>query len=184
MIQIIKTNCGEAREFSMSTVVERSVTLIRHAKSSWDNPLLRDFERPLNKRGRRDGPAVGAALASAGIVFDKVLCSDARRARETLDLIRNNMKIKHKFIDYKHELYGAGANVMLSMIISQPAQVHHLALIGHNPGMEDLANRLAESSTGKMSTGCAIQLLFDCKSWAGLASSTGKTGLLIRPKDL
>jgi len=168
----------------MSTVVERSVTLIRHAKSSWDNPLLRDFERPLNKRGRKDAPAVGAALASAGIVFDKVLCSDARRARQTLDLIRSNLNIKQKVIDYKHELYGAGANVMLSMIISQPAQVHHLALLGHNPGMEDLANRLAESSTGKMSTGCVIQLLFDCKSWAGLVSSTGRAGLLIRPRDL
>lgn len=180
----INTNCGEARELSMSTVVERSVTLIRHAKSSWDNPLLRDFERPLNKRGRRNAPAVGAALASAGIVFDKVLCSDARRARQTLDLIRNNLKIKQKVIDYKHVLYGAGANVMLSMIISQPAHVHHLALLGHNPGMEDLANRLAHTSPGKMQTGCAVQLLFDCESWAGLASSTGKTGLLIRPRDL
>ena len=168
----------------MSTFVERSVTLIRHAKSSWDNPLLRDFDRPLNKRGCRDAPAVGAALASAGIVFDKVLCSDARRARQTLELIRNNMKIKHKVIDYKHELYGAGANVMLSMIISQPAQVHHLALLGHNPGMEDLAYRLAEVSPGHISTGCAIQLFFDCKNWAGLASSTGRTGLFIRPKDL
>ena len=76
---------------AMTNNRKRTLTLIRHAKSSWNDPSLTDLERPLNKRGIGDAPKVGAALAEAGLGFDRILCSDARRAQQTLSLDRKSV---------------------------------------------------------------------------------------------
>jgi len=164
---------------------KRTVTLIRHAKSSWSDPSFTDFERPLNKRGIRDAPRVGAALKQADVLsFDKVLCSDAQRARQTLSLLRQGIEIDEKDIEYRHAMYGASADHLLSCIIEQPDSIYNIALVGHNPGMEDLAYNLAEEPVGSMQTCCVVHMEFDSEKWTDLSPAAGKVGLIIRPRDL
>ncbi len=169
---------------TMTNNRKRTVTLIRHAKSSWSDPSFTDFERPLNKRGVRDAPRVGTALEQAGISFDRVLCSDAQRARQTLSLLRQGIEIDEKNIEYRHDMYGASADHLLSCITGQPDSISNIALIGHNPGMEDLAYKLAEEPVGSMQTCCVVHLEFDSDKWTDFYQAEGKVGLMIRPRDL
>ena len=162
----------------------KHLTLIRHAKSSWNNPSLTDFDRPLNKRGIHDAPRVGAELEQAGISFDRVLCSDARRARQTLLLISQSVPIDADVIEYRPDMYGASAGHLLSCIAEQAEAVTDIALVGHNPGMEDLAHRLEDEAVGAMSTCNVVRLEFDCENWCDLSSASGKVVLIIRPRDL
>ena len=162
----------------------RTITLIRHAKSSWNNPSLSDFERPLNKRGIHDAPRVGAALQQAGVSFDRVLCSDAKRARQTLSLLGPEIEIDEAIIDYRHDMYGASADHLFSCITEQSDSIYDIALIGHNPGMESLANSLAEGPVGSMQTCCVVHMEFESDKWTGISRAAGKIGLLIRPRDL
>lgn len=160
------------------------LTLIRHAKPSWNNPSLTDFDRPLNKRGISDAPRVGTELEQAGISFDRVLCSDARRARQTLSLLRQGVAIDDDVIEYRPDMYGASAHHLLSCLAEQQDINSDIALVGHNPGMEDLANSLADEVVGAMSTCNVVQIGFDCDSWSDLSSASGKVALIIRPRGL
>ena len=169
---------------TMTNNRKRTVTLIRHAKSSWSNPSFTDFERPLNKRGVRDAPRVGTALEQAGISFDRVLCSDAQRARQTLTLLGQGIEIDEGIIEYRHDMYGASADHLLSCITEQPDSINDIALIGHNPGMESLANSLAEEHVGSMQTCCVVHMEFDSEKWADLSLAAGEVGFLIRPRYL
>ena len=162
----------------------RTLTLIRHAKSSWNDRFLTDFERPLNKRGIADAPKVGAALNQAGLSFDQILCSDAKRTKQTLSLLGQGIEIDEKVIEYRHDLYGASVDQLLSSISSQASDIYHLALIGHNPGMEDLADSLLTQAIGPMPTCCVVQIQFDCEDWLELPVSEGNLGLMIRPREL
>ena len=162
----------------------KTLTLIRHAKSSWNNPSLTDFERPLNKRGIHDAPKVGVVLDEAGISFDRILCSDARRARQTLSLLSQGVSVDENVIEYRHDMYGASAHHLISCIAEQSNSVSDIALVGHNPGMEDLANRLASESVGAMSTCNVVQIEFDCDSWSDLSSASATVAFIIRPGDL
>lgn len=145
---------------------------------------MTDFERPLDKRGIHDAPRVGAVLDETGISFDRVLCSDARRARQTLSLISQGGAIKDDVIEYRSDMYGASAHHLLSCLAEQADADSNIALVGHNPGMEDLANSLAEEAVGAMSTCNVVQIEFDCDSWSDLPGLTGNVTLVIRPRDL
>ena len=162
----------------------KHLTLIRHAKSSWDNPSSTDFERPLNKRGIHDAPKVGAVLEEAGVSFDRVLCSDARRARQTLLLISQSVPIDEDVIDFRSDMYGASAHHLLSCVAEQADTVSDIALVGHNPGMEDLAATLAGEVVGAMSTCNVVRIGFECESWSDLYGLSGNVSLIIRPRDL
>ena len=163
---------------------KRTITLIRHAKSSWNNPSLSDFDRPLNKRGEGDAPRVGEVLQEAGVLFDKVLCSDARRARQTLSLLKQKLDIDEAIIEYRQNMYGASSHHLQCCVAEQPDAISSIALIGHNPGMEELVYDLAEEPVGHMSTCNVVQLVFDCESWEKLNSSRGKLIFVIRPREL
>ncbi len=145
---------------------------------------MSDFERPLNKRGVTDAPKVGASLQKAGFSFDRILCSDAQRAQQTLLLIRQGIEIDERIIEHRHDLYCASADHLLSCITEQPDSIFNIALVGHNPGMEDLANSLAEQAIGPMPTCCVVQLQFECEDWAKLAIQAGNISLIIRPREL
>lgn len=162
----------------------KTLTIIRHAKSSWNDPSLTDFQRPLNKRGVRDAPRIGEALHERGVSFDAVLCSDAQRAMQTLSLLGQGMAIDEEIVAYRHDMYGATANHLVSCIAEQPDSLSSIALVGHNPGMEDLAYKLAEQPVGHMSTCNVVQLLFECSKWSDLSPGTGKAALILRPREL
>lgn len=174
----------EGKAHKVNKLTERTITLIRHAKSSWSDPSLADFERPLNKRGMRDAPLVAAALSDKAIPFEKILCSEAQRARQTLDLLKQEMHLPEATIEYLHELYGASAQRLLSCIKEQPDSVTHIALLAHNPGIEELADSLSEVTVSPMPTCCTVQLTFECATWRDLPLHSGKVALHLKPRNL
>ena len=157
---------------------------MRHAKSSWSDPSLSDFERPLNKRGIADVPRIAAALSEQRISFDKVLCSTAQRARQTLALLEQHLDINKAVIEYHQELYGASVERLLSCIAEQPESIEHIVLLGHNPGVEDLADRLSTVAVGPMPTCCVVQLSLGCTAWSNLPPRCGNLVLQLKPREL
>jgi len=133
--------------------------LVRHAKSDWHNGLA-DFDRPLNQRGRQDAPAMGRQLKELGIRPDMVICSPAARARQTMDLLdlgRSSV--------FNENLYEASPGTLLDIVRSLDDTLGSAMLIGHNPGMGQLAGKLAGVRLGNMPT-CAIATLrFDSECW-------------------
>ncbi len=162
----------------------RTITLIRHAKSSWGDPSLSDFDRGLNKRGITDAPKVGATLKEKGLNFDRILCSDANRARQTLSLLQQAAGFDEDIVEYRHDLYCASAEHLLACITELDDTISNVALVGHNPGMEDLANYLAKMRVGAMPTCCVIQLMIECGAWPGIEKSMAEVSILLRPREL
>ena len=121
-----------------------TLSLLRHAKSSWNNPALPDQDRPLATRGVTDAPMMGRAMAERGIDPDLVLCSSARRTRDTLALVLPELKVEPKVI-YEDALYHAGAAQMLEMLRGVPPGANRLMLVGHNPEIHALALDLVGS---------------------------------------
>jgi phosphohistidine phosphatase len=119
----------------------RTLYLLRHAKSSWDNPALPDRERPLAPRGLRDAKRIAKHIGQLGITPALVLCSPALRTRETLDLLRP--RLAEAAVEVDEQLYGSSSETLLERIRSVPDDVGSVLLIGHNPGLQDLALVLA-----------------------------------------
>lgn len=116
----------------------RTVSLYRHAKSSWDDPSLDDFDRGLSKRGMASAPRMGACIREAGLVPDLVLCSKAVRTRETFDLTFAEAGDAPE-LRLDARLYLASAATMLDMLRALPDDVRHAMILGHNPGLHALA---------------------------------------------
>ena len=120
------------------------LTLIRHAKSSWSDPTLRDFDRPLNKRGLRNAPFMGTKLHEKAVHFDRIYSSPARRAAETARYICAAMGYDLDRIETNPVLYHASADVLLDFIHSMDDRFTTIALVSHNPGLNELANTLID----------------------------------------
>jgi phosphohistidine phosphatase len=167
-------------------VTTRFLTLIRHAKSAWNSPAPSDFERPLNKRGRHDAPRMGQELNEFGIRFDRVLCSSAVRARETLSGLRQGMEIQDEAVSYLKELYLASDTTMSDLVASQQNDIHSIALIAHNPGMEDFAAMLSGGEVNRMPTCCVVRFSFSStgKGWAECLSNERQVELIRLAREL
>jgi phosphohistidine phosphatase len=156
--------------------------LLRHAKSSWDDPALADHDRPLAPRGLRAAARIGARLRNDQTPVDLVLCSSARRARETLDLVAPPGEI-----EIEDGLYGASANGLIERLRQLGDDVTSVMLVGHNPAMQDLAVELLagadQEAIGKFPTGALATLTFP-GSWRSLAA--GRAGLVtyLKPREL
>lgn len=168
-----------------------TLLLLRHAKSSWDEPGQRDHARPLSERGRRAAAAMAAHIRRSAIAPDLVLCSSARRTQETLAAIRPALP-RDVPVETTDDLYEVGAGSLLERLRTIPASVATLLLVGHNPGMEELAGRLAgpggdraaaEALGRKFPTGALATLAFD-GAWADLAWGTAKLTAFVAPRDL
>lgn len=171
----------------------KTVHLLRHAKSSWKEEGLEDFDRPLGKRGRAAAVAIGAHLARESIVPDQILCSSARRTRETLDAIQAaaGAALPARF---EKGLYLASAASLLRRLRRLNDTLSSVMLIGHNPGLEQLALALADAHGGdpelrralatKFPTGGLAVIEADVARWADLLPSTGRLVAFTRPRDL
>ena len=126
----------------------RTLTLIRHAKSAWDDPDLDDHARPLAERGRRDATAVGRVLAERRIQPDLVLCSSAERTRQTWRRAER-AGARAAEVSYEDRVYDASSYALLRLVNSVPSEVGSLMLIGHAPGLPELAERLGIESTSE-----------------------------------
>lgn len=169
----------------------KTLILMRHAKSAWDDPHQKDHDRPLNGRGRKAAPSMGEWLAGAGYKPDVVLCSTAQRARETLDLVRPSLP-DDAAIEHMRALYMAAPREMLTEIGKVPSTAEMVMLVGHNPGLGSLASMLAGSGDtkalgnlhSKFPTAAIAVLGFNVGRWTDLAPESGTLLAFQRPRDL
>jgi phosphohistidine phosphatase len=150
---------------------------------------LADHDRPLAGRGRRAAGAIADHLRTGGIEPDLVLCSTARRARETLDAIAP--ALPEAAVEFERELYGAGEQELLERLRRLPDTVASVLVIGHNPGIEELAVELAPPGApllaeleAKYPTGALAALAFPGDSWTELGAGSADLIGFVRPRDL
>jgi phosphohistidine phosphatase len=164
-------------------VTERRLYLLRHAKSSWKEQGLADHDRPLAPRGRRAARALARHLRDEP---ELVLCSTARRARETLAGIEP--ALGRSEIRLEPELYGAGPAALLERLREISAHVGSVMVIGHNPGLQELALLLARDGStelgAKFPTGALATLAFRGPGWAELDRGAAELVEFVRPRDL
>ncbi|MEV0119380.1 histidine phosphatase family protein [Streptomyces sp. NPDC050844] len=129
----------------MSVAEPRRIVLFRHAKADW--PQVSDHDRPLAERGRKDAPVAGRKLADSGIPFDLALCSTAARTRETWKLAVHELPHRPKTV-YEDRLYEASPGELIAVLNETPDDVQNVVLIGHNPGVQGLADILAGDAEG------------------------------------
>ena len=127
---------------NVSGPVRHLIYLLRHAKSSWDDPELQDHERPLAKRGRKAVALLHDHLRESGVAPDLVLCSSAVRAIQTLEGVRGGFPPGTR-VETEAGLYAASAGSLLGRLRRLPEDTGSVMLVGHNPGLEDLAAELA-----------------------------------------
>jgi phosphohistidine phosphatase len=165
--------------------------LLRHAKSSWSNPVLPDRERPLATRGMNDAPLLGKAMAERGIDPELVLCSSARRTRDTLDLVLPELRVEPKVV-YDDALYHASPAKMLEMLHAIQPGANRVMLVGHNPELQAFALDLVGSGpkhfrdrlgTKYPTAGLAV-INFASGLWKSIAVNSGTLNLFLSPKDL
>ena len=160
----------------------KTLLLLRHAKSSWDDPALRDFERPLNERGLHAAPLVGRFIARRKLRPDLVLSSPAERARQTAALVAEAARLAAP-LRFDERIYEATPARLVEVVSQVEESVATLLLVGHNPGMEELIELLT-GETRRMPTAALARLALDTDKWARLREGTGRLEELIKPKDL
>jgi phosphohistidine phosphatase len=151
--------------------------VLRHAKSSWDDAALSDYDRPLATRGVRDGKRLARHFAEAGIRPDVVLCSSARRAQQTLAFIASSLGAPSvRMLD---ELYGADVADVIALIQDLDDKVTSVLVIGHNPCLAELAQADEKFPTGALAT-----LRWEAERWEDVRPGEAEVVGLVTPKDL
>ena len=171
-------------------MARRRLLLLRHAKSSWDDPELADHDRPLAPRGRRAARALRRHVRDKGLDPQLVLCSSAVRAVQTWESIRDGIG-GDPDVEISDGLYEADADDLLERLRGVPEMVECVLLVGHNPSMEQLAGALSgpgnpealAAMASKYPTGGLAQLSFD-GPWAGLAPRGAHLDSFVVPRDL
>ena len=149
----------------------RRLTLLRHAKSSWKDPGLDDFDRPLNKRGERDAPVMGRRLLARGARPSLIITSTAKRARRTARLIAKELGYPLEFLQGEEALYLATPDEMLAVLARQDDSFHDIMLCGHNPGLTDLAVRLTGVAIDNVPTCGIVAMEARLPDWQSLAGA-------------
>jgi phosphohistidine phosphatase len=169
----------------------KTLYLLRHAKSRWGDPGLDDHDRPLDGRGERAAAVIGVHFAQQEYQPSLVLCSSARRTRETLDSLLPHLRVRPELL-IEQRIYLASGGQLLARLQEVDDGASQLLLIGHNPGIAELAQGLACSGPGtplrRMATKfptCALAVCeFDLDRWRDLAPGSGRLLDFTTPKDL
>lgn len=143
----------------------KNLTIVRHAKSSWDYPGLSDRDRPLNKRGERDAPIMGQRIADAGVRPSLIISSPAARAWETAKIVADALNYPREFLQREDDLYHASVNDILDVIADQDNGFNNLMLVGHNPGLTDFVNFLSPRLTSNLPTAGVVSVKIDRDHW-------------------
>ena len=168
-----------------------TLSLFRHAKSSWDNPNLQDFDRALNERGREAAPRMGAYMAEHGIAPDLILCSPSVRTRQTLELMLPHFTARPPVL-YEDAIYFAAPSTLLKRIRKLDVDVKHTMIVAHDPGLHRLAMQLSgsgdsdllQSLTEKFPTAALAVIEFGGRSWSKVQLGAGHLKLFMTPKRL
>jgi phosphohistidine phosphatase len=168
-----------------------SLMLLRHAKSSWDDPSLKDFDRPLTARGKLAAERMGAYMARQGLAPDLIVSSSAVRARETLALVLPHLGDKPR-TEFAEGLYLATPAALLSRLRKVGAAADGVMIVGHNPGMHSLAVTLSGSGdasslkalAAKFPTAALAVITFEARNWSRIGPATGRLAEFMTPKRL
>lgn len=172
-------------------MTSRRILLLRHAKSSWDEPGRDDFDRPLAPRGRRAAAVMGVYLRDEDMIPDLVLCSAARRAAETWEIAAHELP-RVPAVEHDPSLYMAPAERLLKRLKKLPAAVETVLVIGHEGGVDALARRLVRDGAAplrkrlgeKYPTAALVAIAVSLDDWAMLAEKSGTLTCFAAPKDL
>ena len=156
----------------------KTLYLIRHAKSDWDNPDLSDFERPLNKRGLRDVPFMAEKLGELGFNPDFIVCSPAKRTKTTAQLLVNSISTL-----YESSIYEASLKDLNHLVNFLPSNHKEIVIIGHNPSITELSNYLTDDIIGNMPTSSIIKIELEIENWDETTQGIGTMKFFICPKD-
>ena len=160
----------------------RTLYLLRHAKSSWKDTTLPDYDRPLKDRGRKAAKRIGRRLAAEKLSDPLVLCSPAVRARETADIVLKHANLRVE-LRYEERIYEASLRDLVQVVaeISDDKQV--VILIGHNPGFEELLAYL--TGEGRRMPTCALaKITFEVESWKDIREDQGALEWFVIPREL
>jgi phosphohistidine phosphatase len=168
----------------------KTLTLLRHAKSSWDDAVQRDFDRPLNAKGRRAAASMGRHLRGEGVTFDHLVASPAVRVGETLDGFSSGYGRLPKVVEDRR-IYLASAATLLEVVRELPGAAEAALLVGHNPGLEDLVLMLVPDGgeprgavEEKYPTASVAVMRFAVEDWADVKAGGGELVRFVRPRDL
>lgn len=161
----------------------KQVYILRHAKSSWDNKDLADFDRPLSNRGEKDAQKLCAFAEMNGIVIDKVMCSNAKRTKETFDLVADGFNFPIADAFYTEDLYFGDVNNIVSSLRKLDEKLKNILIVGHNPTLHMLVEILTEDSIEKFST-CNLAIINFKGEWKTLDFHKSSLKSLIRPKEI
>ncbi|MGF1636774.1 MAG: histidine phosphatase family protein [Cyclobacteriaceae bacterium] len=154
----------------------KTLYVMRHAKSSWENLSLSDQERPLSDRGKNDAPEMGRRLAAKNILPAIIVSSPARRARKTAKKVAKQIGYPKEKIQLNDELYFSGVRGLVDTLRNTPDVHKSLMIFGHNPDFTDLINHFTGAGIINVPTAGVVQIDFDIASWSELK---GKQGVLV-----
>jgi phosphohistidine phosphatase len=156
--------------------------VFRHAKSSWKNPDLTDFERPLNKRGKLNAPFMGKLLRKEGVKPELIISSPAKRAFVTAKLVANELGYPEKKIKKDDRIYDNYLNSLLKVIKEVEDKVLKLMIFGHNPAFTELVEYLSGEEIDNVPTSGVVAIEFDIDTWSKISENKGRFLFFEYPK--
>ena len=150
------------------------LSLLRHAKSSWKDPGLDDFDRPLSNRGKANAPMMGKHMAARGIKPEAIISSPAVRARCTAEILAKELHFDHLVLLFDPRIYEADGEMLLDFVRNLKETWQDVVMVGHNPGFTELANLLAPCSIDNIVTCGVVRLEFPFDSWQEITAMSGR----------
>jgi phosphohistidine phosphatase len=170
----------------------KKLTLLRHAKSGWDDPVARDFDRPLNKRGERAAKVIGSWMKREGLAFDHIIASPAVRVIDTLDQVVLGFGPLGE-PTWERRVYLASSATLMDVLRELEPEYDSVLMVGHNPGLEDLildivpdvkGDTLRDSVYEKYPTAAVAEMEIAITDWTEIDRGKGKLTRYVRPRDL
>lgn len=159
----------------------KTLYILRHAKSSWTDASLADFERPLNGRGQSAAPFMGEVMARKGLLPDLIISSPAKRAMQTAVLVKESSG-SNASIQYDEKIYEASPQALKGVISQAGDDLESIMIVGHNPGIEGLINHLT-GNLAPMPTAALAAISLDIAAWNKIDANCGNLQFVIRPSE-
>jgi phosphohistidine phosphatase len=166
------------------TLILKTLLLVRHAKSDWNDSSLSDFDRPLNERGKRDAPVMAQRLVDKEIKIDAFISSPAKRAKRTAVFFAEIYKQDKEDIIFHKDLYGAGPEIFYNVISAIDDKFNTIAVFSHNPGITDFANLLTDARIDNIPTCGIFVITIECKKWKDFKKAKKNFSFFDFPKSV
>jgi phosphohistidine phosphatase len=164
--------------------MSKQLLIIRHAKSDWEDRSLKDFDRPLNKRGHRDAPEMAGRLLKKYIIPQLLVSSPAKRALTTARYFAETLNFDKKEIQLEEGIYEASSTALITIINKLNNRYDVIAIFGHNPGLSDLVSKLSGDSNFNIPTCGMVLIKFPFDDWEMAGSGTGEVQFFDYPKNI